>query len=107
MKANNFIASLALIICLFSVSAWGQPKRQTTAKPPAPTLLNQLPPSDALALVNVRQLLTEAMPRMLANNAAKLGEATAEIDKFKTRTGIDPRAFDQVAVGMVYTYPQP
>jgi len=108
MKANNFITSLALIICLFSVSAWGQPKHQTTtAKPPAPTLLNQLPPSDALALVNVRQLLTEAMPRMLANNAAKLAEANVEIDKFKTRTGIDPRAFDQVAVGMVYMYPQP
>ena len=45
------------------------------------------------------------MPRVLANNAAKLAELNANIDNFKTRTGLDPRSFDQVAIGVRYTYP--
>jgi len=29
------------------------------------------------------------------------------MDKFKTRTGVDPRAFDRVVLGLRYTYPSP
>src|SRR5260370_41479328 len=45
------------------------------------------------------------MPKILAGNTAKLAEVKSDIEKFKTRTGIDPRSFDQVAFGMHYTYP--
>lgn len=69
-------------------------------------LLAALPASDAMALVKVRQLLAEGMPGILAENPAKLAEANAEIEKFKTKTGIDPRAFEQLALGMHYTYPR-
>ena len=64
-----------------------------------------LPESDAVALVKVKQLLNEAMPRILANNPAKLAEVNASIDKFKDRTGLDPRMFEQVALGIRYTHP--
>jgi hypothetical protein len=58
-----------------------------------------------VAHVKVKQLLNEAMPRILANNPAKLAEVNANIDKFKDRTGLDPRMFEQVALGIRYTYP--
>jgi hypothetical protein len=56
-----------------------------------------LPESDAVAQIRVRRLLNDVMPRLLAGNPAKLAQANADIDQFKTRTGVDPRAFDQIA----------
>lgn len=88
-----------------STIGFAQKNRGGAAPKPAPTLLSALPQSDALALVNVRLLLDQALPKMLAESPGKLAEVNAEIEKFKSRTGIDPRAFDQVALGMRYTYP--
>jgi hypothetical protein len=45
------------------------------------------------------------MPRILADNPAKLSEVNASIDRFKDRTGLDPRMFQQVALGVRFTYP--
>jgi hypothetical protein len=64
-----------------------------------------LPESDAVAQVKVKQLLSESMPRILAGNPAKLAEVNASIENFKTRTGLDARMFQQVAIGVRYTYP--
>src|SRR5262245_52824304 len=64
-----------------------------------------LPESDAVAQVKMNQLLNEAMPRILANNPAKLSEVNASIDRFKDRTGLDPRMFQQIALGVRFTYP--
>ena len=36
---------------------------------------------------------------------SKLAELNTRIDSFKTRTGLDPRSFDQIAIGVRYTYP--
>ncbi len=47
------------------------------------------------------------MPSILGNDPAKLAQANAEVEKFKTRTGIDPRSFDRVALGVRFTYPTP
>jgi len=64
-----------------------------------------LPASDAVALIDMRRLLTEAVPRALVNDAARAAEVNADIEQFKTRTGIDARAFDRVAVGAQLTNP--
>jgi len=69
--------------------------------------VSYLPVSDGIALIDVRRLMNETMPRILAGDPAKLAQANAEIEKFKTRTGIDPRSFDRVVLGMRYTYPTP
>lgn len=68
-------------------------------------LLSSLPPSDAVALVNVNRLLDEVIPKLLVENPARLAEVTAELANFKTKTGLDPRSFDQVALGFRYLYP--
>jgi hypothetical protein len=67
--------------------------------------LNSLPESDAVAQVKLRQLLNESLPRIFANNAARLSEINASIETFKTRTGLDPRMFEQVALGARFSYP--
>ena len=67
--------------------------------------MSSLPQSDAVAQVKIKQLLSDALPRILANNPAKLAEVTASIDAFQTRTGLDPRMFEQVALGIRFVHP--
>ena len=80
----------------------------TNVNAPLPAeVLSYLPASDAIALIDVRRLLTQTLPRIFAQEPAKLAEANAELEKFKTRTGIDPRSFDRVVLGTRYVYPSP
>jgi hypothetical protein len=103
----RILIGLALVLAVVGASiAWAQKKVVKTQTNVAP-LVSMLPQSDALAIVNVRQLLDQAVPKMLAQSPNKLAEVNAEIDKFKTRTGIDARAFDQAALSLRYTYPAP
>jgi len=94
------------LVALFSGFGPGAPARTsvTTPAPPADAL-SYLPASDAITLIDVRRLLKETMPGILSGDQAKLATANAEIDKFKTRTGIDLRSFDRVVLGVRYTYP--
>lgn len=99
---------LNLAVILVALAAGSQVQAQTRMRntaAPVPTLMASLPESDAVAQIKVKQLLSEAMPRILSNNPAKLSEVNASIDNFKNRTGLDPRMFQQVALGVKYTYP--
>jgi hypothetical protein len=73
-------------------------KRGAESNTLKPSMLSSLPASDAVMLIDLQRLLRDAMPRVL--DQTKLAQANAEIEKFKTRTGIDPRSFDHIAVGM-------
>jgi hypothetical protein len=81
----------------------GTPRRpaSTPARAQAAPVADSLPlpASDALMLVDVRKLLNEVVPRSLASDAARLAQVTADIEQFKSRTGVDARDFDTVAVG--------
>jgi hypothetical protein len=85
--------------------AHAQTRGRNAAAPATPNLMAQLPQSDAVAHVKMKQLLSEAMPRILASNPAKLAEVNASIEKFKDRTGLDPRMFQEIAFGVRYSYP--
>jgi hypothetical protein len=112
VKTNKLTATLTLfltflIACSASAIAQKRPSAPAaTTKPPASLLLS-LPQSDAVALINMRLLLDQAVPKIFAGNPEKLAEANAEIEKFKTKTGLNLRSCDQAAVGMRYTYPSP
>ena len=79
--------------------------RNRNSVPAASGLMSSLPESDVVAHVKVKQLVNEAMPRIFANNPAKLGEVNASIDRFKDRTGLDMRMFQEIALGVKFTYP--
>ena len=104
MKRTILNLAVVLVALSASVPIQAQTRARNTAAS-APSVMTALPESDAVAHVKVKQLLNEAMPRILANNPAKLAEVTANIDKFKDRTGLDPRMFEQVALGIRYMYP--
>jgi len=101
---KSFATALLVVIGISSVAV-GQRNRTANAKP-AQTLLSALPPSDAVAVINVSRVVSEALPKLLAESPAKLAEITRDLASFKTRTGLDPYAFDQIAVGFNYKYPR-
>lgn len=106
---NSILKSFALALLLslgISIVGVAQGNRTTSRAKPAPTLLSALPPSDAVAVINVSRVFNEALPKLLAENPAKLADITSELAKFKTQTGLDPRSFDQVALGFSYNYPR-
>lgn len=108
MNKNVLRSSITLafvLVVLFSGFGSGAPRTSATAPAPPAAALSYLPASDAIALIDVRRLLNETMQSILAGDQAKLATANAEIDKFKTRTGVDLRSFDRVVLGVRYTYP--
>lgn len=103
-----FVFGLLLTITVaMAVAGMAQTSRRSSASRTGSTLASALPSSDAVALVKVKRVLDEAMPQLLSNNPAKLAEINAQIENFKTRTGVDPRSFDELALGMKYEYPSP
>ena len=102
---RKLINLAVILVALATVSQIQAQTRSRNTTPPVPTLLSSLPQSDAVAQVKVKQLLNEALPRILANNPTKLSEVNASISRFQERTGLDPRMFQQVAIGVRYTYP--
>ena len=103
-KLLNFAVILVGVAGGLLIDARAQTRNRNSA-PAASGLMSSLPASDAVAHVKVKQLLNEAMPRILANNPAKLSEVTASIEKFKDRTGLDLRMFQEIALGVKFTYP--
>ncbi len=105
---GSSIALAFVLITLCAEFGSGSAQRKPATNPaPAADIVSYLPASDGIALIDVRRLMNETMPRILAGDPAKLVLANAQIEKFKTRTGIDPRSFDRVVLGMHYTYPTP
>ena len=112
MNKKSFAFFLALSLALMSFALTGGAKTSpltatALAQGSAIAPLNMLPPSDLVAFVNVKRLIDEAAPKVFADNPAKLAEFNAEIDKLKTRTGLDARSFSSIAVGMRYQHPAP
>jgi hypothetical protein len=99
-----FIIALAFAAVL-PVESFAQRSRKAAPTQTNAGLLSSLPPSDAVALVDVNRLLDEALPKLLAENPARLAEVTNELANFKTQTGLDPRSFDQMALSFRYIYP--
>ena len=103
-KLLTFAIILPVLASGFLFEAGAQTRARNNA-PVAPGLMSSLPESDAVAHIKVKQLLNEAMPRILAGSPAKLDEANAQLDRFKERTGLDPRMFQQIALGVRFTHP--
>jgi hypothetical protein len=104
VKIKSLNLAIVFVALFFQLNAQAQTRTRNTTPPP-PSLLASLPESDAVAQVKMNQLLNEAMPRILSSNPAKLSEVNASIDRFKDRTGLDPRMFQQIAFGIRFTYP--
>lgn len=108
MKRRLFYLALILLAISSGLAIEGRAQtrsRNAAAAPATPNLMASLPQSDAVAQIKLKQLLSEAMPRILANSPARLSDVNASIENFKNRTGLDPRMFEQIALGLRFTYP--
>lgn len=63
-------------------------------------LVSQLPAADAVAIINLKKVINEVMPQILASQPAQLAEINAKINDFKAQTGVDLRQFEQVAMAV-------
>jgi len=92
-----------LMVCAVVLSAVGIGFAQTKDEKKAKTnnqLLALLPPSDAAMTVDAKRFFGEALPQILSVNQPLLTEILGKFDEIKTRTGIDFKQFQQVAVGI-------
>ena len=105
---NSFLKSLALIaiFALTTAVTYAQTNQRRSTQP-ASALLSSLPPSDGVAFIKVRRVLDEAIPKLLADNPTQVAELNTELAEFKTKTGLDPRSFEEAALGFQFTYPSP
>ena len=106
MKIRILSSVLVVSVLLAGLSSAGIAQTRRGVTPTTrQTLLARLPTSDAVAQINVKRVLSEALPKVLAGNSAKLAEVDSQIEQFKTRTSLDARSFDELALGMRYSYP--
>ncbi len=78
---------------------------QTNAVSPAniTDALAPLPASEAVMYFDVQRALNEGLPRAFGNSHTRLADINCDIENFKTRTGLDAREFDVVAVFLKFT----
>jgi hypothetical protein len=92
-----------LMVCAVVLSAVGvgfaDPKDDKKAKTNN-QLLALLPPSDVAVALDSKRFFGEALPQILSANQPLLTEITGRFDEIKSRTGIDFKQFQQVAIGV-------
>lgn len=98
---GSFIALLlfSLIGATVAPSVSAQTRTAGTTAASAQDPLTMLPASDGVLVADVRRVLNEALPRALSSDPAKLAQVNADIDRFKTRTGVDLRSVERMAIG--------
>jgi len=106
-KKALVLAALTLLFAFIVSDVAAQRPRPARPAARAANLVDLLPASDAVINVDVRRLFTEALPGAFATEPAKLAHVNSQIDQLKSQTGVDPRSFDQLAIGLRYTYPSP
>jgi len=111
MRRTVYASALALTLTALSLSAVAQARRgttpartggtTTTATRTKPLAVESvpLPASDALLAVDLDKLFKEVVPHALAGNAERMAQVNADVEQFKTRTGLDARAFDRLVIG--------
>jgi len=103
----HFVA-VATLLCLLasSVLAAQGPRaksRNLVRKARGARLVPMLPASDGIVTLDAKRLSTEGLPRIFEANSTLLSKVNDAIQEIQTKTGIDLRKFDEVALGLKIT----
>lgn len=99
MKYRIFAAFiLSAFVLSLGGSTYADLRKRNRAK--GLDLVSMLPASDGVIIFDGKRAFGEALPRVLAGNQPLFSKVTSHIEEFRTRTGIDIRQFDAVAVGV-------
>lgn len=97
----RFFAAAATAVLLFNMFAMAAgDNRRAKAKARAARLVALLPASDGVAVIDTKRLFDTALPTALGSNQPLLSEIISKVSEINVRTGVDLRAFDQIAVGV-------
>jgi hypothetical protein len=105
---KKIFAFLFIFVFIFgAIGALAQPKRVRQVSVKQVTQANNalaasLPASDGVINIDLKRLMNEALPQMFATNPEMMTEINSKITEVQTRTGIDLRQFEQVAVGIAF-----
>lgn len=91
------IASLMLNVVGFAAA---DTRHGKPVKPQISRLVSMLPASDGVFVFNSKRFLDDALPKLLSANQPILNQIINKVTEIESRTGIDLRKFDQVAVGL-------
>ena len=100
LKASLGVAVIALALMALMLARVEQRAVATTATTTASAQLASLPASDIIIFVDTQRLVSDTLPNFLANDPALFAKVNAKLDRFQKETGIDPRVFDSLAIGM-------
>jgi hypothetical protein len=79
------------------------PVKITPASPDAivarSALLSALPASDAVMYLDLKRILNDALPVVMAGDKARLAKLNGQFDRLKQQTGLDVRSFERLALG--------
>lgn len=91
----------AIVLGLLVLNLGGSTFADTKAKKSRfGQLVSLLPASDGVVTFDVKRFFSDALPQVLAGNQAMLTKINGKIDELKTKTSIDIRQFDEIAVGV-------
>jgi hypothetical protein len=101
MKKNIF-AFLTLAAVVFGAVGFGfaQTTKDSKKARTINDLLTLLPASEAAMAIDAKRLFGEALPQVLSGNQPLLSEILRKFDEIKSRSGVDYKQFQQVAVGV-------
>ena len=97
-KILSILTLMLLVLNAVTVSLADNPPKTKVRKQVDP-LVMKLPASDAVAVIDARRFFDEALPRLLASQQGLLGKINGHLTEFQTKTGIDARKFDRMAIG--------
>ena len=99
---NKLFATAALSVMLLNpgVFSFADTRPATAKRAQVGQLVSLLPASDGVVTLDAKRFFGDALPRLLAAKPAMLGDITKKIDEVQTKTGIDVRQFETVAVGV-------
>src|SRR5215210_5376497 len=95
-QALLMMAVVAMLV--LAGSQWGD--RAAATATTASAELSSLPASDIIIFVDTQRLISDTLPNFLANDPTLLAKVNARLDRFQRETGIDPRSFDSLSIGL-------
>lgn len=104
---NTKLRALFLTIILTIVAGINLVSAQTmqTTAAQSGDPLATLPASDVVMFVDVRRMLTEIIPRLLAKDPAALAKMMGAVDEVKKKTGVNILSVERVVAGMRFYGP--
>jgi hypothetical protein len=106
MKTKNRMVAMAVWLACLSfglhAAAFAQVAAKTAATP-GDDLLMQLPASDIVAVVDVKRVMGELLPRLKKISVGGIGKTASEIELFAKLSGIDPAQVKAAVLGVKMT----